>query len=461
MKQLKLAVIALFTLVAVGNVSAQDENNPWVVGFGINTVDVRTLSDDFGDNLDDLVGTEEWGGNTLPSISRISVEKYLNKGFTLQIAGSLNKLSSIRVEDDADALYYAIDAIVKYDLNHLFGQTGWFDPYVGLGGAYQSIDHTSGVYDGKNDGMLVGTLGFNTWFNDNLGLNFQTGYKHKFEASGYDVFQHSVGLVVKFGGKDTDGDGVYDKEDACPDTAGLKEFNGCPDADGDGIKDSDDACPNVAGLAAMNGCPDADGDGVADKDDMCPNSKGTKANKGCPDSDGDGVVDKDDRCASVAGPAANAGCPWPDTDGDGVLDKDDKCVSVAGPASNNGCPEPTITKEATDELNFVAKSILFNSARSSFKTGVTAKLNEMIAIMNKFPKATFAIEGHTDSDGRASSNLVLSNKRANVVMNYFVANGISASRLTSKGFGEDYPVDTNKTRAGKANNRRVVIKVTN
>jgi hypothetical protein len=82
-------------------------------------------------------------------------------------------------------------------------------------------------------------------------------------------FQHTAGLTFKFGGKDTDGDGIYDKDDACPDVAGLK-FNGCPDTDGDGIQDSADACPDVFGLAALNGCPDTDGDGVADKDDACP-----------------------------------------------------------------------------------------------------------------------------------------------------------------------------------------------
>jgi hypothetical protein len=61
--------------------------------------------------------------------------------------------------------------------------------------------------------------------------------------------------------KDTDGDGIYDK-DACPEVAGLKEFNGCPDTDGDGIQDSADACPDVFGLATLNGCPDTDGDGL-------------------------------------------------------------------------------------------------------------------------------------------------------------------------------------------------------
>ena len=370
MKHLKLAIIAMFTLAIVGSASAQDANNPWVVGFGINTVDVRTYTEEFGTNFDDLIGTEEWGGNTIPSISRISVEKYLNKGFTLQLAGTLNKLSTIIVEDDSDVLYYSIDALVKYDLNYLVGETGWFDPYVGLGGSFQSIDTDISGFSGESDGMLTGAIGFNTWFNDNLGLNFQTGYKHHFEDSGYDVFQHSVGLVIKFGGKDTDGDGVYDKFDACPEVAGLVEFKGCPDSDGDGIKDSDDACPNAAGLATMNGCPDADADGIADKDDMCPNAKGTKANKGCPDTDGDGVVDKNDKCPTAAGPVANGGCAWPDTDGDSILDKDDKCPNVAGVASEGGCPE-IISNEAQMGLNSFAQAILFKLESASFESGVT------------------------------------------------------------------------------------------
>ena len=464
MKHLKLAVIAMIALVTVGNVSAQDENNPWVIGFGINTIDVREYSEKFfSENFEDFYGTEEWSGNTLPSISRISVEKYLNKGFTLQLAGTLNKLSSVQVLDDADALYYSVDALVKYDLNHAFGQTGWFDPYAGIGGSFQSIDHVNARGEsGKSNVMGSVALGFNTWFNDNLGLNFESRYKHHFQPTGFDVFQHSIGLVIKFGGKDTDGDGIYDKEDDCPEVAGLAAFKGCPDADNDGIKDSDDACPNVAGLAALNGCPDADADGIADKDDMCPNAKGTKANKGCPDTDGDSVVDKDDTCPTVAGPVANKGCPWPDTDGDSVLDKDDKCPAVAGLVSNNGCPEEkVITEEAEAEINFAAKSILFKSGKTTFKSGVTSQLDAVVAIMTNFPKANFALEGHTDSDGPSASNLKLSNKRANAVMDYFVTNGIVASRLTSKGFGEEYPVDSNKTRAGKAKNRRVVVKVTN
>lgn len=450
MKQLKLAVMALFTFATVGTVSAQDSDNPWVVGFGVNAVDFRT-AEKFGDYAKDYIGTSDW--NILPSVSRISVDRYLNDGFSLQLAGSLNKIETFRAENDMDELYWAIDANVKYDLNNLFGDTAWFDPYVYLGGGYAKLGDLG-------EGTLNAGVGFNTWFNENLGLNFQSGAKKEFADKVQDHFQHSIGLVFKFGGKDTDGDGVYDKDDACPEVAGLKEFNGCPDADGDGIKDSDDACPEVAGLAALNGCPDSDGDGIADKDDACPTKAGLKSLNGCPDADSDGIADNADKCPNTAGPAANNGCPWPDTDGDGVLDKDDKCPNVKGVASNNGCPEVVIKEEAVKKLNEFAKAIYFNSGRASFRRGVTGKLDLMAEIMKEYPKANFSIQGHTDSAGREATNLKLSKKRAKAVLDYLVSKaGIAANRLSSEGFGEQYPIASNKTRAGRAQNRRVEIKL--
>ena len=73
------------------------------------------------------------------------------------------------------------------------------------------------------------------------------------------TFRWHLAHSIKFGGKDTDGDGIWDKDDACPEVPGLEEFNGCPDTDGDGIEDGNDDCPNVAGAAEFNGCPDPNG----------------------------------------------------------------------------------------------------------------------------------------------------------------------------------------------------------
>jgi outer membrane protein OmpA-like peptidoglycan-associated protein len=462
MKQLKLAVIAIFALVTVSSVNAQDSNNPWAISFGVNAVDSR-IGSDFSDNLKDYYGTDDW--DILPIISRVTGEKYLDDGFTLQLAGSVNRLSRRFLPSDyprgveQELIYWAIDANLKYDLDILVdkifgGTTQYFNPFIYVGGGYTSLD-------GEGEGMLNYGFGFNVWISETVGFVYQSGTKQEFADKVPSHYQHSLGVVLKFGGKDTDGDGVYDKDDACPEVAGLKEFDGCPDSDGDGIKDSDDACPNVAGLAELNGCPDTDGDGIADKDDMCPNEKGTKANNGCPDTDGDRVVDKDDKCATVPGPAANGGCPWPDTDGDGVLDKDDNCPNEAGPASNNGCPEPVISEVAEKKIGEFAKTILFNSGKATFKTGVTDKLDGIVKIMNEFPKATFIIEGHTDSTGSSALNLRLSERRAIAVRDYLVNNGVATVRLEAKGFGEGSPIDTNDTRAGRANNRRVEIKVTN
>ena len=306
-------------------------------------------------------------------------------------------------------------------------------------------------------GLTVnGAGGINFWLTENIGLNVQTGYKHTFDDDwGMNHFQHLAGITFKFGGKDTDGDGIYDDEDACPEVPGLPEFNGCPDSDGDGIEDSKDACPNEAGLPEFMGCPDSDGDDVPDKDDACPDVPGLKELNGCPDADGDGVADAQDKCPNEAGPVANGGCPWPDTDGDGVLDKDDQCPEVKGTVANKGCPE--VTETVQKQLNEYAKTILFDTGKSSIKEASAEVLQNIIDILEEYPTAKFKIDGHTDSVGSETLNQKLSEARALSVKEYLVGHGIDEFRLSAEGFGESKPIDSNATRAGRANNRRVEI----
>jgi hypothetical protein len=85
-------------------------------------------------------------------------------------------------------------------------------------------------------------------------------------------------------GIDSDGDGVYNNFDECPETPGLQEFNGCPDTDEDGVQDSEDDCPDDYGLEEFNGCPDTDEDGIIDSEDDCPDTYGYDKYNGCPNN---------------------------------------------------------------------------------------------------------------------------------------------------------------------------------
>lgn len=450
MKNLSRLFFATLLLLSFSNANAQDENNPWAITIGVNAVDFYPVGETapLGEYFDEFFNlTDHY--NFLPSLSSISVSKYLGEGFSFMAAGTINQIEKIGDSSVDDLSYYGIDGTIKYSFGNLLNSKV-VEPYLGVGGGYTWVDEIGA-------GTLNGTVGLNFWFSENIGITAQTSYKHSFEDYLAKHFQHTVGLAIKFGGKDTDGDGIYDRDDACPDVPGLAAFNGCPDTDGDGIEDSKDECPNEPGTAEFNGCPDTDGDGVADKDDKCPTVAGLKTLAGCPDADGDGVADGDDKCPNEAGPAANNGCPWPDTDGDGVLDKDDKCPNEVGTVANNGCPEVKPTVEVMKTLNDYARTILFDTGKATFKKGTDTALKAMVAILKEYPKADFSIEGHTDSQGAEKSNQLLSERRANAVKDYLVANGISAERLSATGFGEARPIDDNKTAAGRANNRRVEV----
>lgn len=454
MKNLSRLLFVTVLLISFSTTNAQDRNNPWAVGIGTNAVDAYPVGENApqGDYFDEFFNaTDHW--NIMPSLSTLSISRYLSDGFIFTATGSINKIEKFGDSSVDDLTYYGVDGRVSYSFMEVLNSKT-FEPYLGVGGGYTWLDNIGA-------GTLNGTFGIRFWVSEKLGIDLNSTYKHAFEDYLPKHFQHTAGITFKFGGVDTDGDGIYDKDDACPEEAGLAIFNGCPDSDGDGIQDSKDDCPNTPGLAEFNGCPDTDGDGVPDKDDKCPEVAGLKSLMGCPDADGDGIADVDDECPNEAGPAANKGCPWPDTDGDGILDKDDKCPNEPGTVANNGCPEVKPTAEVMATLNSYARTILFDSGKATFQKQTNQVLEAMTAIFKEYPQANFSIEGHTDSDGSNSMNLALSDRRANAVRDYLIANGISADRLSAKGFGEENPIASNSTRAGKRENRRVEVKLNN
>jgi len=333
---------------------------------------------------------------------------------------------------------------------------------VGVGAGFRLTDNISlnlehvsrlNVEDKKLD-LTVGGKKHDWYSYTTAGLQIKLRAKdtdHDGVKDKDDLCVNTFGKVELAGCPDKDNDGIADKDDACPDVAGKGEFKGCPDTDGDGIPDKDDLCPTIAGKADLQGCPDKDGDGIADKDDKCPDVAGKKELSGCPDRDGDGIADKDDACPDQKGPAKFAGCP--DSDGDGIPDNLDKCPDVAGVAATNGCPEAL--KGAVLE-----KIVYFNTDESVVLAKNIIDLNEIAAYMNENPDAFISVAGHADWLESVNYNLRLSERRADFVINYLKKKGMKSLNVDKSFFGKSRPVADNKTAEGRALNRRVEIKIT-
>ena len=104
---------------------------------------------------------------------------------------------------------------------------------------------------------------------------------------------------------------------------------------------------------------------------------------------------------------------------------------------------------------FVTTGIKFDVAKASIKPESMGTINYVVKMMTDHPELNFSVEGHTDSDGESASNQKLSEARAKAVTETMINAGISADRLSSKGYGETKPMTSNDTPEGKAQNRRV------
>jgi OOP family OmpA-OmpF porin len=355
--------------------------------------------------------------------------------------------------------------LYAYHLSGLyhFNPDGVFVPYLAVGGGALTLHQESGGY-WNTDWLINGGGGFKFFFNEALALRGDVRYMYPIEP-GRNNLLYTLGLTFAFGGgaaaepappADSDGDGVVDFVDECPDTPAGAAVNerGCPkDSDGDGVADYADRCPGTPAGTVVDteGCPkDSDGDGVLDAQDQCPNTPpNTPVDiRGCAkDSDNDGVPDVADRCPDTpAGtPVDQQGCPK-DSDGDGVIDSHDQCPGTPAGAKVDarGC--------------WVLQGVRFDSGKATLAPSSGAVLQGVLVVLKKNPSLKVEIQGHTDSTGSKELNQRLSEARAKAVKAYFTASGIAADRLTVHGFGPDQPVASNDTKEGRAQNRRVELK---
>jgi len=238
---------------------------------------------------------------------------------------------------------------------------------------------------------------------------------------------------------DLDGDGVIDVFDRCPDTRlGVPvDGYGCPaDEDADGVPDYLDKCPDTPLAAPVDkfGCLlDRDKDGIADYLDACA---GTPA----------GMAVDERGCEAAKSPIGHE---------DGIADP--RLQPIAPPPAtlaNASRPAPA-KKPARLSLQV---NLNFRSGAAEILPEIEKELEDALLVIGKHPGYYIVVEGHTDSVGAASSNLRLSQQRAENVRKYLLEKtGIPPEMTRAQGYGGARPVADNGSQAGRAKNRRVII----
>ncbi|MGV3538857.1 MAG: OmpA family protein [Rufibacter sp.] len=485
---LKASMVGAFLLSmgATPETFAQSADRPWGLSLYGSANQARTnIRNDIWD-----MSNSSWGGG-------LGINRYISPSFdaTLQLnyfnleqeatTGTVFGRGLHRFEDEIGTANLGLK--LKLNNGKILKEDAFLRPYLiaGLGVTYASVEaylpQAVGAPIKYDEGLtrmnyLAGAgLGFK--ITDNITLFAQSTFNYPStdlldgvsNTANEDelndrYLQHQFGISFGLGkAKDTDGDGVSDRRDECPDTpAGVQvDKKGCPlDGDGDGVPDYQDQCPTEAGTAALQGCPDRDGDGIRDSEDECPDQAGTRATRGCPDADGDGVADKNDQCPGTpAGTQVDAnGCPVVlDKDGDGVNDDVDRCPDVPGTAANMGCPG--LDAEDSTYMARVPK-IEFEFNRAVLKKTSYPTLDRISTMLNKYPHYNLRISGHADHIGSNEYNQELSVRRAESAKSYFTdTKGISSDRIITEGFGEERPIAPNTTNAGRAKNRRAEFRL--
>jgi len=464
-KQTVILGLVLFFLSIAGNVTGKNISgsftlSPMIGGYIFESS--QALDDELAYGLG--VGynfNKNWGLE--------AVFNYIETGWEQDVNGGA----------DVNTTLYHIDALYH------FLPDNKLVPYIcaGIGSIY--LDPDAGYND--MDSLLNYGGGVKYFINEVIALRGEVRHIISFDETQQN-FIYSAGFTFSFGGEDdTDGDGVYDNMDRCPHTPtnAVVDNSGCPlDSDRDGVYDYIDRCPHTPTNAAVDnsGCPlDSDRDGVYDYLDRCPDTPTNAAvdNSGCPsDSDRDGVYDYLDRCPDTPTNAAvdNSGCPSDsDSDSDGVYDYLDKCpdTPINAAVDNSGCPSDSDSDGVYDYLDkcqgtpkgatvdsrgcWVIKGVLFDPGKSKIKPSTHKALNNIAAILKQNPTLRLEVQGHTDNRGSLSINKMLSQKRATAVMEYLLGKSIKKDRLTAKGLWFTNPAASNKTRHGRAKNRRVEL----
>lgn len=366
------------------------------------------------------VGLLNYNVNDIPKVSAFSPSAVNQNGWTVALPLGIG--TEIKLSDEV-----AMDLSVgyKWSLSDNFN--------------YFSIK-------GTNDGMINVGVGL-TFSNESLNTDKDHDGLTKREE---------MALGTDPDNADTDGDGLKDGEE-------VNKYFTNPikvDTDGDGLADGDEVMKYNTNPTKV----DTDGDGLSDGDEVLK----YKTDPLKTDTDGDGLKDGEEVNTIKTNPLKM------DTDGDGLNDGEEVMkyktdplkVDTDGGTVGDGVEVKRGTNpldpkddvpvvDAEKELTFDFVHFGFNN--SNLNKASKKILDDAVMVLSKYSDAKIKLSGHTDSIGSENYNMKLSVKRANVVRDYLVKNGINENQIAAEGFGELKPVAPNKTAKDRAKNRRTEI----
>jgi len=444
--------------------------------------------------------TEFWESNGWKGsyVARVMLGRFaLSEDFQTEIGWGYGSLAGLDFNKD----YYRTE-IIPIDLRFLFNVAKYetWNPFVyaGVGGLIYKVTNLPSSFspkEVKKEGLtpvIPAGVGFEFALSDNItfelsgGINYSftdnlnyfkageptdayysAGFGFNFATSGKDVDKDNDGLFGKEEKEigtdpknpDTDGDGLKDGEE-------VMKYKTNPlnqDTDGDGLKDGEEV--NVYNTNPTK--VDTDDDGLSDNDELMK----YKTDPLKADSDGDGLKDGEEIMKYKTNPSKS------DTDDDGLKDGEEvnvyntdpnKADSDGGTVNdgteitnktnpldpNDDIPKKEVLKVEVGKA-IVLEGIVFKTGSAEISPESEEILTKAFNTLKENPEIEVEIQGHTDNVGKRSMNMKLSLKRAEAVKDYLVNKGISASRITTKGFGPDQPIAPNTTDEGRQKNRRI------
>ncbi len=350
-----------------------------------------------------------------------------NRNFSVELLGNFNdsKIDSSPTHvaslaagagTKVDTSLVGLNALYHFDK----GASQQLVPYLVAGLGKYAVRYRNPAQDTRTSDTAFNLGGgFNYYFNDNYAWRSDLRYLQVDDTAETSNLLFTTGLHVAFDSikkpMDSDGDGVVDGTDKCPNTpvGAAVDASGCPlDSDHDGVADYQDKCSATPRGAKV----DATGCEIAAVKPAAPK-----------DSDSDGVTDDKDKC--------------PNTEKGAVVD-------------STGCK---VLKEEKVSLEL---AVQFPTNKATIDKKYHGKLQEAADFLKSY-SVTAVIEGHTDSTGKPATNKTLSQKRADAIRDYLISQfGVDATQVTAKGFGSEKPIASNANAAGRAQNRRVMMNMT-